>query len=162
MLVRLALMMQPLGPFFSAKAFAPRSFSAWLYVPFPLIVHAIKPVAYTLVGDNWPLGSWWHVHKTLVHRTPTQTLTLPNLNPNPHSNLNLEASRTLAIYSPVTLYPYPGALHYTNAHGLSQLGRRAAARTPLGLDGVHCGGAPLRTPRPSPNPDPSPNPSPSP
>ena len=68
-------MMQPLGPFFSAKAFAPRSFSAWLYVPFPLIVHAIKPVAYALVGDNWPLGSWWHVHKTLVHPTPTPTPT---------------------------------------------------------------------------------------
>ena len=65
-------MMQPLGPFFSAKAFAPRSFSAWLYVPFPLIVHAIKPVAYALVGDHWPLGSWWHVHKTLVQCTTAE------------------------------------------------------------------------------------------
>ena len=85
-------MMQPLGPFFSAKAFAPRSFPAWLYVPFPLIVHAIKPVAYALVGDHWPLGSWWHVHKTLVHCTtaePSSTALALALDqkkdlPNPH------------------------------------------------------------------------------
>jgi hypothetical protein len=93
-LVRLALMMQPLGPFFSAKAFAPRSFSAWLYVPFPLIVHAIKPVAYTLVGDNWPLGSWWHVHKTLVHCTT----------PTPMGYLNWGAEQPLALHLVWTAY----------------------------------------------------------
>ena len=51
-------------------------------------VHAIKPLAYALVGDNWPLGSWWHVHKTLVHCTT----------PTPMGYLNWGAEQPLALH----------------------------------------------------------------